>query len=55
MILYLELKQKENTGRGGEGRAVLQGKKKDRKKKPALFMQESYSELIKPGLDICLV
>lgn len=38
---------------GGEGRAVLQGKKKG--KKAAVFMQESYTELIKSGLDICLV
>lgn len=39
---------------GGEGRAVLQGEKK-KGKKTSMFMQESYTELIKSGLDICLV
>lgn len=49
----LGVKQKESEG-WGWGQSSAPGKKKEGKK-AAVFMQESYTELIKSGLDICLV
>lgn len=49
----LGVKQKESE-EWGWGQSSAPGKKKEGKK-AAVFMQESYTELIKSGLDICLV
>lgn len=50
----LGVKQKESEAWGVRGEQCSRGKKK-KGKKTSMFMQESYTELIKSGLDICLV